>query len=165
MAMWYAFVSQLHHLIFLDIVSTHTVSVKSVLDLPEIVKTADVACYTVSHLHKVDTTSHLTFQYFRCWLANIQLFSAYAKLHKSIGSVLKSFYLATNKVIQDCTIFILLQVWSQCSPNRAICLTKSHTQKYSSLSVGHYELCRDDIGDLPGSPEHLWLRENANEIG
>ncbi len=34
-----------------------------------------------------------------------------------------------------------------------------------SLSVGHYELCRDDIGDLPGSPEHLWLRENANEIG
>ncbi len=35
----------------------------------------------------------------------------------------------------------------------------------SSLSVGHYELCRDDIGDLPGSPEHLWLRENANEIG
>ncbi len=37
--------------------------------------------------------------------------------------------------------------------------------KISSLSVGHYELCRDDIGDLPGSPEHLWLRENANEIG
>ncbi len=36
---------------------------------------------------------------------------------------------------------------------------------FSSLSVGHYELCRDDIGDLPGSPEHLWLRENANEIG
>ncbi len=34
-----------------------------------------------------------------------------------------------------------------------------------SLSVGHYELCRDDIGDLPGCPEHLWLRENANEIG
>ncbi len=34
-----------------------------------------------------------------------------------------------------------------------------------SLSVGHYELCRDDIGDLPGSPEHLWLREDANEIG
>ncbi len=27
--------------------------------------------------------------------------------------------------------------------------------KLSSLSVGHYELCRDDIGDLPGSPEHL----------
>ncbi len=27
--------------------------------------------------------------------------------------------------------------------------------KKSSLSVGHYELCRDDIGDLPGSPEHL----------
>ncbi len=24
-----------------------------------------------------------------------------------------------------------------------------------SLSVGHYELCRDDIGDLPGGPEHL----------
>ncbi len=24
-----------------------------------------------------------------------------------------------------------------------------------SLSVGHYELCRDDIGDLPGSPDHL----------
>ncbi len=24
-----------------------------------------------------------------------------------------------------------------------------------SLSVGHYELCRDDIGDLPGSTEHL----------
>ncbi len=28
-------------------------------------------------------------------------------------------------------------------------------KNYSSLSVGHYELCRDDIGDLPGSPEHL----------
>ncbi len=26
---------------------------------------------------------------------------------------------------------------------------------HGSLSVGHYELCRDDIGDLPGSPEHL----------
>ncbi len=26
---------------------------------------------------------------------------------------------------------------------------------HSSLSVSHYELCRDDIGDLPGSPEHL----------
>ncbi len=39
------------------------------------------------------------------------------------------------------------------------------TQNPSSLSVGHYELCRDDIGDLLGSPEHLWLRENANEIG
>ncbi len=38
-------------------------------------------------------------------------------------------------------------------------------EKSGSLSVGHYELCRDDIGDLPGSPEHLWLRENANEIG
>ncbi len=37
--------------------------------------------------------------------------------------------------------------------------------QFSSLSVGHYELCRDDIGDLPGSPNHLWLRENANEIG
>ncbi len=24
-----------------------------------------------------------------------------------------------------------------------------------SLSVSHYELCRDDIGDLPGSPDHL----------
>ncbi len=24
-----------------------------------------------------------------------------------------------------------------------------------SLSVGHYELCRDDIGDLLGSPNHL----------
>ncbi len=24
-----------------------------------------------------------------------------------------------------------------------------------SLSVGHYELCCDDIGDLPVSPEHL----------
>ncbi len=28
-----------------------------------------------------------------------------------------------------------------------------------SLSVGHYELCCDDIGDLPGSPNHLWLKE------
>ncbi len=27
--------------------------------------------------------------------------------------------------------------------------------RHSSLSVGRYELCRDDIGDLPGSPEHL----------
>ncbi len=25
----------------------------------------------------------------------------------------------------------------------------------SSLSVGHYELCRDNIGDLLGSPDHL----------
>ncbi len=50
---------------------------------------------------------------------------------------------------------------------------KSYAQKQSiftllifgSLSVGHYKLCRDDIGDLLGSPNHLWLRENANEIG
>ncbi len=34
-----------------------------------------------------------------------------------------------------------------------------------SLMEGMETLCRDDIGDLPGSPEHLWLRENANEIG
>ncbi len=26
---------------------------------------------------------------------------------------------------------------------------------YSSLSVGHYELCRDDIGDLLFSANHL----------
>ncbi len=31
--------------------------------------------------------------------------------------------------------------------------------------IPHWECCHDDIGDLPGSPEHLWLRENANEIG
>ncbi len=30
---------------------------------------------------------------------------------------------------------------------------------HGSLSVGHYELCRDDIGgDLLGSPNHLWLK-------
>ncbi len=29
------------------------------------------------------------------------------------------------------------------------------TLAISSLSVGHYELCRDDIGDLLGSPNHL----------
>ncbi len=34
-----------------------------------------------------------------------------------------------------------------------------------SLMEGTETLYRDDIGDLPGSPEHLWLRENANEIG
>ncbi len=34
-----------------------------------------------------------------------------------------------------------------------------------SLMEGTETLCRDDIGDLPGSPEHLRLRENANEIG
>ncbi len=34
-----------------------------------------------------------------------------------------------------------------------------------SLMEGTETLCRDDIGDLTGSPEHLWLRENANEIG
>ncbi len=34
-----------------------------------------------------------------------------------------------------------------------------------SLMEGKEMLCCDDIGDLPGSPEHLWLRENANEIG
>ncbi len=33
-----------------------------------------------------------------------------------------------------------------------------------SLMEGTETLCRDDIADLPGSPEHLWLRENANEI-
>ncbi len=44
-------------------------------------------------------------------------------------------------------------------------INKIIIKSISSLSVGHYELCRDDIGDLPGSPEHLWLRENANEIG
>ncbi len=26
---------------------------------------------------------------------------------------------------------------------------------HGSLSVGHYELCREDIGDLPGSPDHF----------
>ncbi len=34
-----------------------------------------------------------------------------------------------------------------------------------SLMEGTETLCCDDIGDLPGSPEHLWLRENTNEIG
>ncbi len=34
-----------------------------------------------------------------------------------------------------------------------------------SLMEGTETLCRDDKGDLPGSPEHLWLWENANEIG
>ncbi len=29
--------------------------------------------------------------------------------------------------------------------------------KNSSLTVGHYELCRGDIGDSLGSPNHLWL--------
>ncbi|RXN09305.1 hypothetical protein ROHU_011126 [Labeo rohita] len=38
--------SKPHHLICLDIVSTHRVSVKAVLDLPEIAKTADAARYT-----------------------------------------------------------------------------------------------------------------------
>ncbi len=32
-----------------------------------------------------------------------------------------------------------------------------------SLMEGTETLCRDDIGDLLGSPNHLWLRENANE--
>jgi len=41
--------------------STHIVN--AVLDLPEIAKTADAACCTVTHLHKVDTTSLTTFQY------------------------------------------------------------------------------------------------------
>ncbi|KAL1261450.1 hypothetical protein QQF64_006715 [Cirrhinus molitorella] len=36
---------QPHHLICLDIVSSHTVSVKAMLDLPEIAKTADAARY------------------------------------------------------------------------------------------------------------------------
>ncbi len=34
------------------------------------------------------------------------------------------------------------------------CGKHSHSGS-SSLSVGHYELCRDDIGDLLGSPDHL----------
>ncbi len=36
-----------------------------------------------------------------------------------------------------------------------------------SLSVGHYELCRDDIGDLLEAiiPIISDLRENGNEIG
>ncbi len=42
--------------------------------------------------------------------------------------------------------------------NEDLCPFKTdacNTDTFSSLSVGHYELCRDDIGDLPGSPEHL----------
>ncbi len=35
-----------------------------------------------------------------------------------------------------------------------------------SLTEGTETLCRDNIGDLPGSPnQSLTLRENANEIG
>ncbi len=33
--------------------------------------------------------------------------------------------------------------------------------KLSSLSVGHSDLCRDDKGDLLGSPNHLWLSEKC----
>ncbi len=36
------------------------------------------------------------------------------------------------------------------TPNARMSVCKS-----TSLFVGHYELCRNDIGDLPGSPEHL----------
>ncbi len=39
------------------------------------------------------------------------------------------------------------------SVDKSTALCKSESS--SSLSVGHYELCRDDIGDLPGSPKHL----------
>ncbi len=38
-------------------------------------------------------------------------------------------------------------------------------QIISSLSVGHYELCRDDIGDLPGSPNHLCKEKTPMNIG
>ncbi len=37
----------------------------------------------------------------------------------------------------------------------AVSLSIPAESKWGSLSVGHYELCRDDIGDLPGSPNHL----------
>ncbi len=36
-----------------------------------------------------------------------------------------------------------------------LCGSNVYSENLSSLSVGHYELCRDDIGDLPGSPVHL----------
>ncbi len=38
-------------------------------------------------------------------------------------------------------------------------------EKWGSLSVGHYELCRDDIGDLPGSPNHLCKEKTPMNIG
>lgn len=51
MEIWYTFVFHPHHLICLD---THTISVKAVLDFPEMAKNDDVACYSIGHLHKVD---------------------------------------------------------------------------------------------------------------
>ncbi len=75
-----------------------------------------------------------------------------------------------NCMIMENDIKILLmQWWQSCvfiyesqSTGKNV---SGYVCNHGSLSVGHYELCRDDIGDLPGSPEHLWLRENANEIG
>ncbi len=41
------------------------------------------------------------------------------------------------------------------APSRGRSVEFPSKGNYSSLSVGHYELCRDDIGDLPGSHKHL----------
>ncbi len=69
--------------------------------------------------------------------------------HHSQWTKLLQFCIFISVYLKSVTLFFLINIFG----------------KFHSLSVGHYELCRDDIGDLPGSPEHLWLRENANEIG
>ncbi len=80
--------------------------------------------------------------------------------YRSYGNVLDS------KEVHVCDIFINYYRKHFHSP---LSLYKEERLGYvrnpRSLMEGTETLCRDDIGDLPGSPEHLWLRENANEIG
>ncbi len=45
-------------------------------------------------------------------------------------------------------LFVCLFVCVRACVRACVCMS-------GSLSVGHYELCRDDIGDLLGSPNHL----------
>ncbi len=49
--------------------------------------------------------------------------------------------------------------------HKLFCQKMTCNQIQGSLSVGHYELCRDDIGDLPGSPNHLCKEKTPMNIG
>lgn len=53
--MMHAFVSHPRHLSCVDILSPHTLSVNTVLDLPKTAKTADAARRIVSQYQKVNT--------------------------------------------------------------------------------------------------------------
>ncbi len=69
-----------------------------------------------------------------------------------LHSVLPSFNYLFNSQIKKVLLFLIQY-------------RLGYVRNPRSLMEGTETLCCDDIGDLPGSPEHLWLRENANEIG